>query len=216
MNNGSLLERAAARQRTAIAILGELALVERWRPFGEPVLCGAAAYELLVEPDIDLEINCLIPSIEAGFSILAACAQLPNVRNARFTNALDDPDAGLYWQLRYRADDGQKWKIDMWSLPLDHPGPRSQDLVAPLRAALDDASRSRILTLKEGLVATDVVYRSIDVYRAALDFGVATLEDFIVWNRLHGGSGLTNWRPRAAVASRHRQSSVPESRVEKP
>jgi hypothetical protein len=45
-------------------------------------------------------------------------------------------DKALYWQLRYKQDDGTEWKIDMWSALEDYDLPRGEHLVEPMRASL--------------------------------------------------------------------------------
>jgi hypothetical protein len=75
------------------------------------------AYDLVVAPDIDLEIYCPELRVADGFQVLGECAQLPGVTRAYFANELAGSDQALYWQLRYRQDNGVLWKIDMWSAP---------------------------------------------------------------------------------------------------
>ncbi len=55
---GAVVRRAEQRRKVAHHILTELDLRERWSAFGRPVLVGAVAYDLVVSPDIDLEIYC--------------------------------------------------------------------------------------------------------------------------------------------------------------
>jgi len=192
----TVLARAAGRLQTAHHILAELRLMERWRPFGDPVLVGAVAYGLVVAPDIDLEIFCDTPRIADGFEVLKACALHPRVRKARFSNHLDGPDQGLYWQLRYLHEDGQEWKIDMWSVARHHPGPLSSALVEPMRHALTGHSRQAILEIKEALLLEPgVPWSSIHVYRAVLEDGVRDLAGFRCWLETHPTSGLVKWRP---------------------
>jgi hypothetical protein len=143
-----VLDRAEQRLHMAHEILTQLQLFERWRIFGTPVLVGAVAYGLAMAPDIDMEIYCDVPRIEHGFVVLQDCALHPNVRKAHFGNYLDEADEGLYWRLIYRTDDGIDWKIDMWSLRRDHPGPCAAQLVEPLRQALTPETRRAILELK--------------------------------------------------------------------
>jgi hypothetical protein len=47
-----VIEHAAYRRQVAEEILAELDLVRKWERFGRPVLVGAFAYDLLVDPDI--------------------------------------------------------------------------------------------------------------------------------------------------------------------
>jgi hypothetical protein len=190
------LTRATNRLRVAQHILTELELMQRWSAFGSPVLVGAVAYGLVVAPDIDLEIFCDKPRIEDGFEVLRACALHPHVHKAHFSNQLHGPDMGLYWQLRYRDEERQEWKVDMWSLQHDHPGPTSAALVEPLRRALTAETRQAILELKEQVLLDPLLQcPSIHIYRAVLDDGIRSVEQFKAWLEHHQTDGLTAWKP---------------------
>lgn len=193
----ALLARAAARRRQAEAILSALELPARWGRFGTPVLVGAVAHDLVVAPDIDMEVYCAGgPQIADGFEVLAGCAEAPNVLGARFANHLDGPDRGLYWQLRHKAAGGVEWKIDTWSLAGDHPGPLGRDLVEPLRRALTPEARCAILSLKERLLGDEAVRcPSVFLYEAVLDSGVRTVSELAAWLNGRATSALSAWRP---------------------
>jgi len=191
-----VLEKCNQRLRTAHTILAELQLFERWQAFGTPVLVGAVAYELVMAPDIDVEIYCDVPRIEGGFTILRECALHPNVRQAHFGNHLDEADEGLYWRLIYRDNDGTEWKIDMWSLRRDHPGPCAAQLVEPLRNALTMETRRAILEFKVQMQAGKIArHSSIDIYRAVIDGGVRTPVQLEIWFEQHQRPFLTFWKP---------------------
>lgn len=194
------IRRAEARFVQSMAILEELKLQERWGRAGTPCIVGAMAYGLQVAPDIDMEIFCARPSVEAGFKVLAECAVHPKVRKARFANELDGPDQGLYFMLQYRHESGELWKLDMWLVPNDHPGPLSRDLVTPMRRALTDTTREAVLAIKEHLWAEGRVLPSIDIYRAVLDEGVRSPAQFLAWHERERPSGLSTWRPAPARA----------------
>ncbi len=191
-----VLERANQRLQVARYILSQLQLLERWSHFGDPVIVGAMAYGLMVAPDIDLEVYCDDPKIESGFEVLKACAQHPRVRKARFSNRLDPPDMGLYWQLRYLHEDGEEWKVDMWSVRRDHPGPTSKELVVPIRQALTNQNRAIILGLKEqARLSPGSNCGSIYIYQAVLEDGVRTWEELRGWLERNPTEGLTAWQP---------------------
>ena len=191
------LTRAEQRRAAAVELVASLQLMERWAEVGAPVLVGAVAYGLVVAPDVDLEIYCGQPRVEAGFGVISQLAALPGVWKVRFSNELDGPDQGLYWQVRYRADSSEVWKVDMWLLAHNHRGPRAVDAVEPMRRALIDETRSAILEIKEALADRDDV-RSVDVYRAVLDDGVRSLDAFIQWHDRNASTDLVDWLPRAA------------------
>jgi hypothetical protein len=67
-----LVARAERRREEAHALLAELQLMERWSEIGHPVLVGATAYELMVAPDIDIEIFCSQPTLQDAFMVLSA------------------------------------------------------------------------------------------------------------------------------------------------
>lgn len=191
------LQHAAQRRQAALQILDELQLFERWRAVGyHPVLVGAAAYDLMVAPDLDLEVFCPgEPQVSDGFTVLAACAQLPGVTKASLSNLLESPDQGLYWQLRL-VREGVSWKVDMWAMTQDHPGPLSSTLVEPLRARLTPAERAIILDLKQQLAdLPDEHCPSVQVYRAVLHDGVTTLAEFRRWRRSADLYELSTWLP---------------------
>ncbi|NGQ96880.1 hypothetical protein G3578_17075 [Brevibacillus sp. SYP-B805] len=192
---GERLQRAQERLNRARKIMADLGLLERWAEVGRPLLVGAVAYGLVVNPDIDMEIYCEDPTPEAGFRVIGKLAQHPNVTDARFSNQLNGPDRGLYFQLKYKCKDGEGWKIDMWLLPEDHPGPCARDLVEPLNAALTEETREAILAIKEDMQKTGYVASSIRIYEAVVDGGVRTPEAFYRWHEGNRPNGLTFWKP---------------------
>ena len=192
-----IVSRAETRQQTAEHILRELDLVNRWSRFGTCHLVGAVAYGLVVAPDIDMEVFCPDPKIEDGFEIIRACALHPNVTKTRFWNALGPPHFGLYWQIRY-DDEGEEWKIDMWSMADSYSGPCGSRLTEPMNTALTAESRETILRLKEAVLADHgLECSSIQIYRAVLDSGVADLDGLKAWLPENPLTGVvTDWEPR--------------------
>lgn len=191
-----ILQRAAERRRIAVSILAELQLVEQWARFGRPVIVGALAYDLISDPDIDMEIYCPDLRIEHGFDVLRACSENRRVTQALFANHLYGPDKALYWQLRVQGDDGREWKIDMWSAPDDYDLPRSEYFIEPMKAALCEETRRAILELKE-IRHTDpaLMCISIDLYRAVMQDGVRNAEGLRNWLENHETGQLTDWKP---------------------
>jgi hypothetical protein len=192
----NVIQRAQERRHIAECILAELGLLQKWSVFGRPVIVGALAYDLLVSPDIDMEIYCPVLKIEHGLQVIGECALHPRITKARFSNELGGRDKALYWQLRYRYDDANEWKIDMWSAPADYDLPRAEHLVEPMRAALIPETRWAILELKEMRLAdSTLACPSIDLYRAVLDDGVRSAAELRSWLQTHETGALTGWKP---------------------
>ncbi|MDB4895570.1 MAG: hypothetical protein JWN15_1832 [Firmicutes bacterium] len=54
-------------------------MMERWSEIGHPVLIGATAYDLMVAPDIDIEIFRSQPTLQDAFMVLSAYAGHPRI-----------------------------------------------------------------------------------------------------------------------------------------
>lgn len=191
------LQQANEKLIEANLILDELDLLNLWNAVGEPVLVGAAAYNLIFNRDIDMEIYCDHPEVASGFQILESCVKNPKVIGARFANHLDGEDQGIYFQLKYKDENDLKWKIDMWLLAHDHPGPCAKDLVEPLNRVLTDESRESILTIKNQIRLNAESIASIRIYEAVIDYNIQTYEEFMEWHSKYAPKGLTSWKPKA-------------------
>ncbi|WP_339293162.1 hypothetical protein MKY48_13610 [Paenibacillus sp. FSL W8-0187] len=190
-----VLERAQQRKTNGESILADLDLLNLWRSVGTPIIVGGLAYNLVVNPDIDIEIYCDEPDIKSGMAILASLAINPNVTHAKYSNHLDGPDQGLYFQIKYKDYEGEVWKIDMWLMAHDHPGPCAMDLVKPLVAVLDESKRRMILNLKEKAKEGNLKVASIKIYEAVIDYNIENLDEFLTWYESQS-QGLTFWKPR--------------------
>ncbi len=194
-----IFARAEERNARALEILERLDLFRRWSRFGSPELVGAVRYGLAVRPDIDLDVYTNDPSsdlrIEHGFAVMSEVARLPGIWKVRFSNELSGPDQGLYWGLRYRAEDGEVWKVDQWFLTQDHPQAHwGEKFAAAMDQVLTIETRRAILEIKEATQG-DPDMHGIDVYRAVLEGGVRNLEMSRDWFPEHHTRGISLWLP---------------------
>jgi hypothetical protein len=147
-----------------------------------------------------MEVYCPDLRIEHGFQVLSECALNQRVTKARFSNQLAGRDKALYWQIRYRENDGTEWKIDMWSAPKDYDLPRAERLIEPMRASLTPEIRRVILELKaQRAIDSSLLCPSVDLYRAVLDDDVRTLEELRSWLASHETGRLSDWRPKGEI-----------------
>ncbi len=138
--------RAEARLRTAHEVLRDLDLIERWSTYGEVTVVGSVAIELVVAPDIDLEIRSEEPRVADGFAVMSVLAELPQVRRITYLDARDRHEQGQYWKLEYETPD-DTWTVDMWVFGREAIG--GGPLAAALRQHLTPAARDTILAIKE-------------------------------------------------------------------
>lgn len=190
-----ILQRAIHRRKKADEILEELKLLERWAEIGDAYLVGAASYNLIVNPDIDIETFCEAPSAHAVFNFLTTLSSNPNVIEIKYHNYMDSSFNGLYFKLLYRYDLLNIWNIDMWLFPSNHKGPLSRDLVQVMSEVLTDEKRKRILAIKEDLVKQQVKYPSILVYQAVIDNKIQNTNKFLDWVKSQESDKLTTWKP---------------------
>jgi len=193
----NLFLRAEKRKEKALQVVETLGLLEKWSRYGSPVLVGAIRYDLMVALDIDLEIYTDEPEIEHGFEAMTAVARLPGVWQVNFSNELEGPDQGLYWQIRYRDETGELWNVDSWFVGHDHPhahwGGKFADA---MQKALTDEKRRVILEIKEAL-QDETGVRGIDIYRSVLESGVRTVTEFREWLEYTKPDGIILWLPSA-------------------
>ncbi len=195
MNTEDILVRAEQRRQQTLDVLRILGLMEKWSHFGEPKIVGAVRYGLVVAPDIDLAIYTEFPQIQHGFEVMSVIAKIPGVWKIRYSNELDRPDQGLYWQIRYRVQNGEIWKIDNWLLSRDHLQRNWDERFAcALEHRLTQETRRAILQIKEALLGREDV-RGIDIYRAVLEGNVLSPNSFLDWLKIHPPDLLEYWLP---------------------
>ncbi|MDM5248195.1 hypothetical protein [Lysinibacillus sp. G4S2] len=190
-----LLKRAQERKETALTILNELELLEKWNKIGQAYVVGATAYDLLVDPDIDIETFSVSPNATEAMSILSDLTSNPKVLELKYRNYLESPFNGYYFKIQYKHTPLEIWNIDMWLFSETRNGPLSRDLISLMNDSLTIDSRKVILKIKEELLKKSIILPSIYVYEAVLDYDTQCTEDFLDWMKQQDVEQQTNWRP---------------------
>ncbi|GLY11908.1 hypothetical protein [Pseudobacillus badius] len=189
------LERAAKRKQQAEKILNELKLIEKWDTVGNCFIVGAAAYDLIVTPDIDLETFSELPNPQTIMNELALLTQHKNVIELKYRDYTGTDFNGHYFKLIYKADEIE-WNIDMWLFSSERSGALSKDLVPFMKENLTEESRRAILDIKEALLELNEKYSSIFIYQAVLEFGIRHIDDFLEWAKNHNTAVPFHWQPK--------------------
>jgi hypothetical protein len=187
--DAELLWVEAQLRQEADAVAADLRLDEQLRHIGQPVRVGSAALGLLAHRDLDVTVVCAELDESAVVALSGWLALQPFVRQVvyRDDTALwnDDPDYpdGLYLGVKYCRAEDREWNVDVWFV--DEPQ-RQPDLnhLGAFGPRIDYAARVAILRIKHRWAATPHYGREvsgIDVYRAVLDDGVRTPEQFDGW-----------------------------------
>lgn len=182
----SLLKREEQRRIQASRIIEELELINRWAKVGKPVIVGSVRLGLVVAPDIDLEVYSENPRIDDGFRIIAEVAELNNVVGVEFKNTMATRGKWLYWQVRYQDNSNVLWAIEIYVCgPGDPYAHWSEQFLNAMQECITDEHRIAILSIKEALnrnKQTQMI-KSFNVYRAVMDDGVRSFDDFMIWNK---------------------------------
>jgi hypothetical protein len=190
------LERAAKRKLQAEKILNELQLIQKWTTIGNCFIVGAAAYDLIVTPDIDMETFCEVPNPQIIMSELALLTLNKNVIELKYRDYTSTDFNGHYFKLIYQAEEIE-WNIDMWLFSNERSGALSRDLVPFMKDNLTDETRKAILDIKEALLELNEKYSSIFIYRAVLECGVRNVDGFLEWTKNHTTTVPFHWQPNS-------------------
>ncbi len=192
LSDEQLAARQAELQAEADAVSADLGLTGLLSEQGEAVRVGSAALGLMVVPDLDITVICPELTGRTKRAVAGIGAQLAVHDRVRQVCFRDDtghwntdpgyPD-GLYLKVDCRSAAGREWTLDIWFV--DEPD-RQPDLahVRTLPPRLTDAHRARILRIKQALTQRpdgDGRVPSYEVYRAVLEGGVTTAEEFDRW-----------------------------------
>jgi hypothetical protein len=184
--------RAEARLQTAYELLRELDLIKRWSRYGEVTVVGSVGIELVVAPDIDLEIRSTQPRVADGFAVMSALAELPQVRRITYLDARDRHEQGQYWKLEYETGD-VTWTVDMWVFGPGVVG--GGPLTAALREVLTPDTRDTILAIKEEAATRGERAPGYWLYQAVLDGGASSYDEFRDWLGDRNIYERTGWFP---------------------
>lgn len=179
-------------QAEAAQLLRVTQLVELLRDrFGDAMLTGSAAYNLMVWRDLDIhmkiEAHRWVDWMELGRTIAARLRDAGFVvHRASYLNDYVDPHplgAGLYWGFEFRDKQQNVWNADFWGWdPFDYAVRQARD--DNFRADLLQADRALILSLKteaRDLNAYGQGILSYDIYQFVLAGGGTTIEELEAW-----------------------------------
>jgi hypothetical protein len=193
MRDEELLRAQRRLQDDSTAVVADLGLDTALAALGDPVRTGSSALGLMVRRDIDITTGVAELDDAAKDAIATLGARLSRHDRVRKVLFRDDtgrwntePDEfpdGMYLLVEYRDAAGATWSLDLWFV--DQPE-RQPDIahLSTLLPRITDAARVSILRIKQAL-DTGPEYgasiHGIDVYRAVLDHGVTTPEEFEVY-----------------------------------
>ena len=190
---------AANLRDEAAGLLDQYGLLSGIGGYGPTHVIGSYALDLMTWRDIDIYVQLPderdIPTFfRIGDTIANRFEAIRMVYSNMFIRTDQDFQSGLYWNIRL-LHRGQTWKVDLWGYG-EAEYSEKMDGFQELRRTLEPADRLAVLRIKD-VVCHWEQYRmgvySVHIYDAVANHGVATVDEFKDWLRLHV--------PEAALAS---------------
>lgn len=182
-----LINRQSWLQASARQVLEELGVLSILEPAGRVRVVGSLELGLMVWPDIDLEIiTSGPPEAEAVLDVLRELVLVSGIRKINYADHRASPVSGIPRGIYLGPDIDHRdlqWQVDLWFIDAEQAAVQ-QRLTTSIKNRLDDASRRRILQIKQVAAASEKYHRgvsSVDIYRAVLEEDVSSISGFVTY-----------------------------------
>ena len=180
-------ERSRRLREEADEVLELIGLRELLEPLGPITPTGSYFLDLMMYPDIDLQVPHTTP--ERLVSIGVELAKLPCIKKLRYlrggSGQLKD---GFYIKPEIEYGDwGRLWKVDIWSLPSDVTDRQYREMTG-LKDRMTAAQRGTILETKYRLLndqGRTPMFSGIFIYRAVIDEGLTKHAEIVEYLEAH-------------------------------
>lgn len=191
------LQLAQQNQTKAHEIISALNIVEAWNSIGAKVnLIGSLKIRLLMKHrDIDFHVYTETVDISKSFYAVSLIAQHQGVQSVQYSNLLNEEDECLEWHITYIDDNHVEWLIDIMHIVKGSKYDGYFERVGDgIEKRLTEESRNTILKLKWE-TPDDEKIMGVEYYRAVLDGGVKTMNEFQEYRLAHPVNGILEWQP---------------------
>ena len=191
------LQLAQQNQAKAHEIISTLNIIEAWNSIGAKInLIGSLKIGLLMKHlDIDFHVYTKVVDISQSFYAISLIARHPGVQSVKYSNLLNEEDECLEWHITYIDDNHAKWQIDIMHIVKGSKYDGYFERVGDgITKRLTEVSRNTILKLKWE-TPDDEKIMGVEYYRAVLDGGVKTMNEFQEYRLAHPVNGILEWQP---------------------
>ena len=191
------LQLACINQESARRIVTDLQIEKLWGEIGAEInLVGSLKSGLLCKHrDIDFHVYTEKVTIAESFSVILKICKNPQVKKFWFKNLLNTGEDCLEWHLTYLDDNGKDWQIDIIHMP---KGSRYdgyfENFANRLCEIMTEEERLAILRLKYETPDCEKI-AGVEYYRAVIEGGIRTFEDFSSWREENRLEGILDWMP---------------------
>lgn len=188
---------ATKNQQRAWEILDKSNIYAIWEAIGAEVyLVGSLPNGLLMKKrDIDVHVYSDTVDITESFTAITRLAENISIYELEYRNLLDTEEECVEWHATFRDDDGELWKFDIihirkGSLFDGHV----EKVTERIKELLTPRNRRTILQLKYDTPETEKVM-GIEYYKAVIQDGIQTYDDFMVWRENNPPHTMIEWKP---------------------
>lgn len=188
---------AESVQKKAWRVVEESGVVRAWESIGAQInLVGSLRTGLLINNrDIDFHIYTNPFKLEDSFKAVSRLAKSSRITSISNSNLLESEDKCIEWHALYEDQENQTWQIDMMHILCDSPYAGFFERVAErISAVLTSETRDAILRIKNS-VPGQMKIPGILVYKAVIEHGIRTTDEFLYWEEKTDCSGIVNWIP---------------------
>lgn len=184
-------------QQRAWEIIKDTRIVEIWESIGATVnLVGSLKLELMAKHcDIDFHVYTNPFKLADSFAAMAKLAEHPAVKRIEYINYLDAEDECIEWHAWLEDADDALWHIDIIHIIRgSHYDGYFEKVADRIAAVLTEDMRNTILQLKYETPDSEKAM-GIEYYRAVIEGGVKTFDEFTCWRKENPVIGILEWIP---------------------
>ena len=174
------------RRITADRILYDRGLLNRLAQIGTPHVIGSCRMDMMSWNDLDIDVENDGMSREKLYDLTTSILKSYHPLWYEAKEEIDGEGKTVWFHGFEAMIDGELWNFDIWFF--------SKETIAEAEAFCDrttqmirsqPGSREAILTIKQELIGREMygLYTSMDVYRAVLDQGIRSTEEFLAQYR---------------------------------
>lgn len=173
-------------KQQALTILEDSKIISQFAKYGKIKITGSLALDLMVWPDIDVQIQ--LHHADDRVKIFTDFSYLllgnSNVRSVKLINFTPERDSkmpiGMYLGIEYKHSDNTKWKIDLWSLDQED-AQQNSEYIEKIQNRLNIENKQLILYWKHKILLNGRVPKmgSHTIYKAIIFENLTKDEDIL-------------------------------------
>ena len=174
----------ADRKKNANRILYEFGLLEKLEEFGTAHIIGSYRMDMMAWNDLDIDIENDTMSLQKLYQLSSCIISTfcPTWYEAKEERT---PEGKRVWFHGFETVIlGELWNVDLWFFAKETIH-EAESLCDRLSSRASEVQKSIMIDIKKELIARGLYsfdqYRSMDVYKAVMEYDIRNTESFLLW-----------------------------------